>query len=319
MSLDIPGGWSFDPLAEEHDRALIDVFRAFDAADPDGSRVGKMMRRTLDQLYDGQRTGRYSWAQLHKTERTHFGTLFEINLRREFDDAINEGVTLDYRIAGHDVDAKFSQKMGGWMVPPEAIGQLLVLGFVDDAAGVYSVGVVRATPEHLRPGANRDAKVGLNVAGNRAIRWLHHAAELPPNVLLRCSRQQLEAIFRPGLSGQARVNELLRRVTRQRIGRNTIATVAQQDDFMKRVRENGGARSILRPEGYVVLGGDYALHRAVARDLGLPVPQPGEVVSARVIEAAPQDTNAAAVGGTRWRVAGDDEIVGTAAPVIPYA
>lgn len=121
----LAGEWSFDPVANEADLALVDVFRDFERADPDGARTARMMRRTLDQLYDGQRTGRYSWAQLHKTERTHFGTLFEINLRREFDDVIDEGVKLDYRIRQHDVDCKFSQRMGGWMIPPEAIGQLL--------------------------------------------------------------------------------------------------------------------------------------------------------------------------------------------------
>lgn len=318
MADQLEGDWSFDPVADETDAALVEVFHAFRRADQTGTRTARMMRRTLDQLYDGQRTGRYSWAQLHKTERTHFGTLFEINLRREFDDVIDEGVSLDFRVRGYDVDCKFSQRMGGWMIPPEAIGHLLFVGFVDDSASEFAVGVVRASLDHLRPGANRDAKVGLNSAGRDAVRWLHRPGALPPNVLLQADPADIAAIFAPRLSGQARVNELFRRIVRQRIGRTAVATVAQQDDFMKRVRENGGARSILRPEGYVILGGDYSLHRWVAEQLGLPVPEPGEMVSVRVTEAGPDDVNTVEAAGSVWRVAEDTEPVYGPAPSIPY-
>ncbi len=277
-----------------------------------------MMRKTLDQLYDGQRTGRYSWNQLHKTERTHFGTLFEINLRREFDDVIDEGVGLDYRIAGHDVDCKFSQTMNAWMIPPEAVGELLFVGYVNDSASEFAVGVVRASPEHLRSGANRDAKVGLNQAGRDAVRWLHRHGDLPPNVLLQADPDDLAAIFKRGLSGQARVNELFRRIVRRRIGRSAVATVAQQDDFMKRVRENGGARSLLRPEGYVILGGDYALHRRAAEEFGVPVPQPGEMVSLRITKADDGDVNTVEIAESSWRAADDGEQVSGPAPLIPH-
>lgn len=314
-----PGGdWSLDPVADETDIALVQVYRAFQRADPDGTRIARMMRQTLDQLYDGQRTGRYSWDQLNKTERTHFGTLFEINLRREFDDVIEEGVKLDYRVAGHDVDCKFSQTMNAWMIPPEAVGELLLVGYVKDSASEFAVGFVRASPENLRSGANRDAKVGLNQAGRDAVRWLIRPGDLPPNVLLHADPDDIAAIFKPGQSGQARVNELFRRIVRQRIGRNAVATVAQQDDFMKRVRQNGGARSILRPEGYVILGGDYALHRQVAHELGLPVPSPSELVSVRVVPAAPEEPYGVEIDGSVWRVAGDDEIVSRPAPVVPH-
>lgn len=310
--------WESDPLDGETDQELIEVFSAFRAADPNGERVGNLMRRTLDQLYDGQRTGRYSWEQLHKTERTHFGTLFEINLRREFDDVIDEpaaGQALDYRVAGLDVDCKFSQKMFGWMIPPEAIGQLLVVGFVDDRASEFAFGVVRASVAHCRTAANRDAKVQLNPIGRDAVRWLQRPGDLPSNVLLQCDPGSVAAIFAPR-SGQQRVNELLRRVTGQRISRNTIATVAQQDDFMKRVRGNGGARTLLRPEGIVILG-HHARPRALAAELGLPVPERGEVVSARLVRADVDDVRAVQIDGVGWRVANEGEATVTAAPFVP--
>lgn len=313
------GDWSFDPLEGENDEELISVFRAFQEADPTGQRVGKLMRRTLDQLYDGQRTGRYSWEQLHKTERTHYGTLFEINLRREFDDVIDEpeeAQKLDYRVAGIDVDCKFSQRMNGWMIPPEAIGQLLVVGFVDDRASEFAFGVVRASLEHCNVGNNRDAKVTLNRAGRDAVRWIERPGDLPPNVLLQCDEETVAAIFAPR-SGQQRVNELLRRVSGARIGRNVIATVAQQDDFMKRVRANGGARTHLRREGYIILGGDYLRHRNAARQLGTEVPEPGEIVSLRVVPASPEDPKVAELEGRSWRVAGENEPFAEEAPDVP--
>src|SRR5256885_8626710 len=93
--------------------------------DPDGSRTAQVLRDTLDQLYDGQRTGRYRWDQLYKTEKTHCGTLVEINLHREFE--FQDGLKLDYQIAGVDVDCKYSQKNGAWMIPPEARGHLCLV------------------------------------------------------------------------------------------------------------------------------------------------------------------------------------------------
>ena len=66
----------------------------------------------------------------------------------------------------------------------------------------------------------------------------------------------MAAIFaRP--SGQQRVNELFRRAQRMRVSRTVVATVAMQDDYMKRVRGGGGARDQLREEGIVIFG-DYA-------------------------------------------------------------
>ncbi|MGO2747288.1 NaeI family type II restriction endonuclease [Microbacterium sp.] len=312
--------WRFDPLEGATDEELIRVFRAFQRADPNGERIGKLMRRTLDQLYDGQRTGRYSWEQLHKTERTHYGTLFEINLRREFDDVIDEPgekQKLDYRVAGIDVDCKFSQRMNGWMIPPEAIGHLLVVGFVNDRTGEFAFGVVRAAKEHCNAGNNRDAKVTLNREGRDAVRWIQRPGILPPNVLLQCDDETIAAIFAPR-SGQKRVNELLRRVQGVRIGRNTVATVAQQDDFMKRVRANGGARTQLRSEGIVILGGDYEKHRFAAERLGFEAPQPGEVLSARVVRASSDDPIVAELEGDFWRAAADAEVVTEPAPDVAF-
>src|SRR4051812_28821571 len=107
----------------DEDAELERVSARLLALDPTGERMARVFRDTFDQLYDGQRTGRYHWDQLYKTEKTHYGTLIEINLQREFD--FNDGDLLDYKIDGIEIDCKYSFKEGGWMLPPESFEQLV--------------------------------------------------------------------------------------------------------------------------------------------------------------------------------------------------
>lgn len=126
------------------DRELLSVLNAWSSADPVGARTARVFRDTFDQLYDGQRTGRYRWDQLFKTEKTHFGTLIEINLRREFDDVIDDPddkTPLDYQISGIDIDCKYSMTMGSWMIPREAVGHLLLVGQADDKLSEWNLGI----------------------------------------------------------------------------------------------------------------------------------------------------------------------------------
>lgn len=97
MTLDLHFPLPSDPA---RDSIVIEMARL----DPTGGATGQVLRDTYDQIYDGVRTRRYRWDQLFKTEKTHFGTLVEINLQREFKYA--DGAKLDYCIAGHDVDAR---------------------------------------------------------------------------------------------------------------------------------------------------------------------------------------------------------------------
>ncbi len=261
------------------DGDLAAVTAELRALDGDGSRMAAAIRGALDMLLDGQHTGRYRWDQLHKTEKTHAGTLVEIALARTL--RLADGVTLDYTIAGADVDCKFSYRLGGWMIPPEADGKLLLLVQASDEDGTWSAGLVRATEENLSSAGNRDGKHALNERGRMAVRWLHARAPLQENALIRLPGREVAAIFALP-SGQQRVNELFRRAQRMRVSRTVVATVAMQDDYMKRVRGGGGARDQLRAEGIVIFG-DYAGDQVLASALGLPRPGPGEFVSARLV------------------------------------
>jgi len=281
----LPGLEGFEGLAGPAvpgDPELAAVAAELSALDADGSRMAGAIRGALDMLLDGQHTGRYRWDQLHKTEKTHAGTLVEIALARTLH--LADGQALDYTIAGADVDCKFSHRMGGWMIPPEADGRLLLLVQASDEDGAWSAGLVRATEQNLRPAGNRDGKRTLSERGRAAVCWLHARAPLAENALIRLPAAEVAAIFAAG-SGQQRVNELFRRAQRMRVSRTVVATVARQDDYMKRVRDGGGARDQLRAEGIVIFG-DYAGDQVLASALGLPRPGPGEFVSARLARRA---------------------------------
>ncbi|PWK81760.1 restriction endonuclease NaeI [Lentzea atacamensis] len=281
--------------------------------DPDGQRFANVLRATYDQLYDGQRTGRWNYDQLHKTEKTHMGTLVEINLHREF--GFGDGDQTDYEIAGVQVDCKFSKSRGEWMFPPESWNHICLVVWASDVQSAWSAGLVRVDGNQLTVASNRDNKRRLTAQGRAAVVQLWpDRRELPKNLLLHMEPEARARVFnatakRGNRHGQARVNQLFREVQGVLVPRAVIATVAQQDDFMKRVRGSGGARSYLRDEGILVLG-HQDNDPVVARDLGLPVPRKGEVVAARVVPAGENAVlPSAEIGGRRWVVASPSDPV----------
>ncbi len=289
-------------------------------ADPAGDRVATVLRDTLDQLLDGGRTGRWDYRRLYKTEKTHMGTLIEINLHREFE--FDDGDVTDYRIAGVEVDCKHSQRVGGWELPPEVVGHLCLVVWTSDATSAWRGGLVRATESRLRAVTNRDAKRRLTAEGVAEVRWLWpDHGRLAPNLLLHLPDDVrgriMSAQARRGTQhGQARVNQLFREVQGIIVRRAVLETVAQQDDPMKRARGNGGARDHLRPEGILVLG-HQDNDPIIAAALGLPVPRKGELVAARVVPALPGDSRpSAGIGGCRYVVARPDDPV-VPAPTVP--
>jgi Restriction endonuclease NaeI len=286
------------------------------ARDPDGTRISRVLRRTYDMLLDGQHTGRYRWDQLYKTEKTHFGTLVEINLQREFGFA--DGLTMDFAICGIDVDCKYSQDRAEWMIPPEALGHIILGLWANDEQGRWSLGLVRANEQLLTASrGNRDLKRRLSAAGKGAVAWLFSGNELPENALLRIPPADVQQIFTCSRHGTKRVDMLFRLAQQRIISRTVVATVAQQEDYMKRVRGNGGSRSSLRPEGIVIIG-QYESHRRIAQALAVPVPGPGESVSVRLARRHLRhvDLPFVRLGGDDWVVARPNDAV-EEAPVLP--
>jgi hypothetical protein len=102
------------------------------------------------------------------------------------------------------------------------------------------------------------------------------------------------------------------------VSRTVVATVAMQDDYMKRVRDGGGARDQLRGEGIVIFG-DFAGDQLLAAALDLPRPGPGEFVSARLVRrCAGHDPYARSIRleGADWLLAPAGAPAG-AAPTLP--
>lgn len=285
--------------------------------DPEGERFARILRDTIDQLLDGEHTGRFDWNDLHKTEKTHAGTLVEINLLREF--KFDSGTDMDYLIEGIEVDCKFSQTLYGWMIPPEALDEICLVVWAEDCKKQWSAGLLRAnramltTSGNVTKKGNRDGKFRLTKDHHSLVTWLWHKAPLEENLLLHIDKETQAAVLAAGSEskrspGQAKVNELFRRVQRRRVNRTVVRTLAQQKDYMKRVRYNGGARDKLRKEGILICG-DYPNHQAVAEQLGLPVPHEGENVSIRVVEAKPHHKGEPYVllEGRRWVAASPDD------------
>ena len=289
------------------DPELDKVVAAISKYDP--AKIAHILRDTLDQLYDGQHTGRYKPEQLFKTEKTHCGTLVEINLQKKL--KIPDGKDMDFLIAGVDVDCKYSQGTS-WMIPLEAIDHLCMLVSANDHAETWKLGVIRASEANLSAGKNRDSKRQLTGDGRNNVHWIFPDGQLPPNLLLRLDQKDVEEMMKLS-TGQKRVNRLFMLAQGRIVPGAIIATVAQQKDYMKRLRGNGGAREILKPDGIIILG-QYGNHGQIAKQLGLPVPGKGDSISARLV-AVEKGENTAELEGKHWRVAKEGEPVVTAPDV----
>lgn len=258
------------PNSDSQLRSVVEFFLQKSGFEDQAART---IRKALDEVVDGMRTGRWTVASLKKTEKTYIGTKMEILFKFDFE--IPDGDKLDMRIEGAEVDVKCTV-LRDWMIPCEAVDELCLLVRIDDAKSRYWIGVVRATEKILRKGANRDRKLSLSAEGKKRIQWLVEAGELPPNLLAELDTRVRDRIMSHH-SGQERINELFRLVQGRIIPRVVVETVARQKDPMKRVRD---ARKHLREEGILLLGHQEA-DPDIARELGLPVPTKGEFISTK--------------------------------------
>jgi hypothetical protein len=265
---------------------------------------GTVFRQALDEVLDGARTGRWMIEDLSKTEKTYVGTKVEILLRAALN--LAQGVVLDFLIAGHEVDCKFSIGGTGWMIPIEAQDRLCLLLSANEVSARFSVGLLRCHLDRLNA-PNRDGKRSINKAGRNDIVWVFRDSPMPENLLRRLPEATIARIFAHAgrRDGQARIDELFRLVQARIIRREVTVTVARQLDGMKRARDS---RLRLRPEGIVVLGHQNE-HPRIARELGLPVPSKGELVAARLARSAVTSGPVAVINGQAWRLANQDDPV----------
>lgn len=247
------------------------------------ARFGRVFRQAFDEVLDGPRTGRYDISELEKTEKTYLGTKVEILCRAEF--GLQRGRSMDYLIAGHDVDAKFSvTRLLGQSIPTEALNHICLLMHASDKDSQFSVGLLRITDELLNAGGNKDGKRTISTANLSKITWLVSKGALPENFLLHLPPMIRQRIL-SAASGQAKIDELFASVRRRVLSRDVVASLARQDDAPKRVRD---ARIHLRRHGILILGHQND-HPRFAVTFGLPIPEKGSWISVRVVPAESAD------------------------------
>lgn len=267
---------SLFPIPEEEsgqeDPALHRVAAWFRSEPDYVARFGAAIRQSLDEVLDGQRTGRFDFADLEPPEKSYLGTKVEIVLQDVFELARGGPKTMDYVVDGVPVDCKWSSHRHGWMIPTEAVGEICLLTWASDPESKFSVGLIRTTDARLNAGKNKDGKRSIKASARSEIQWLVHDGKLPENFLLRLDAPTRDAILAAG-SRQARLVELFRQVHTRIIPRQAIVTLGQQTDALRRARH---CRTPLKDEGVRILCGTWKADRAIAQELGLPKLNSGE-------------------------------------------
>lgn len=246
--------------------------------------IPTLLRECIDDVIQTARTGRRSYDDLEKTEKTYIGTRVEIMLRAFLE--LPKG-TLDTVIKGHDVDIKHT--MGSnWMIPNEALNHPCIVVAADEKQAVCYLGIIIARPEYLNSGANRDAKKTISAKSFQHILWLLKGIAYPSNFWRLVPADAVERIF-SGRSGNDRVIALFREVQDIRISRDVIEAVAQQKDPMRRIRSDDGkgTRDKLAKEGLLLMEGKY--NRELIRALGLPDCEGSEFISHRIANDQERD------------------------------
>lgn len=230
-------------------------------------KLRSFFRSAIDEVIDTARTGRFFLSELEKTEKTYLGTKFEILLRDWLQ--VPRGVLLDLLIGDREVDVKSTTGGGsGWMIPPEAIDQYCILLRVNETLAKCAVGLVRARPAYLRQGKNRDAKTSFSAAGTEHIWWLVSNFDYTPNFWSLIDEEHRKKIMNSG-KGAKRLATLFQTCLGMPVSRVQVAAIAAQDDYMKRLRRNGGARDPLAKMGIAILYSGY--DRELMQRLGLKV------------------------------------------------
>jgi plasmid stabilization system protein ParE len=251
------------------------VFSRLEAlAAPDPAiRFGAAIRQSIDEVLDGPRTGRWSFAQLEKTEKTYVGTKLEIVVRAFL--GLERGGVLDLDIEGHPVDIKWAMN-SSWQIPEEAVDQLCLCVGGMRKLSRFQVGLVRCRGEYLNLGSNRDRKTTLTAADrDAAMKFLVPPTPLPQNFVAEMDDAvRAEVMAEPTI--QTRVTKLFTLLTRTPIPRDAIATVARTTgDPMRRVRADAWAGDPL--DGVRILSAKYG--NAVIEALGYPRLGPREFMS----------------------------------------
>jgi len=238
----------------------------------------RVFRTAVDEVIDAPRTGRFTLGETEKTEKTYLGTKIEILVRSYI--GFPKGNILDLSVDGVEVDIK-NTMVSSWTLPPEVFGRPCLLNRLNERQAKCDVGLVVVREEYLNPGRNRDAKGTLSEAGREHIWWVLKDHPYPPNFWEFLPARNREEIIHAG-GGTARLAALFEMIQGKPISRVQVQALAQQHDYMKRIRRNGGARDMLARKGIALLWGKG--DKAVIKKLGLGSVAADEFISYRPVD-----------------------------------
>jgi hypothetical protein len=279
--------------------AVVRTIRSLTGTQP-AELFGQVIRRSIDEVLDGPRTGRWSFDQLEKTEKTYIGTKMEIVLRSAL--GLDRGPVLDLEIEDEPVDIKWAMD-SSWQIPQEAVDRLCLCIGGQRRMTKFQVGVVRCRPEYLNVGQNRDRKRTLSVRGRAAMTHIVLSTPIPPNFVAELDPELRSSVTREATI-QARVTRLFLLLPKTPIPRSAIATVARTTgDPMRRVRADSQAGDPLA--GMQILSAKYG--NAVLEVLGYPRLGVDEFMSVPrdEIDAIPPDRRQALPVAARKRLGFD--------------
>jgi hypothetical protein len=272
-------------LAESHlDYELLKrledaIYRAAGGQEKFEEQIPALLRQAIDEVIDPARSKRFTLEEIDKTEKTYLGTKIEILLRNALD--LARGSKLDLLIDDIEVDVKNTVR-SAWTIPNEALGHPCILISTNEQKAVCSFGLIVIRAEVLNAGRNQDQKTTIKKSQLINVHWLLKDAPYPPNFWLSLTPEVRHEIMAPR-GGTDRIAMLFRLHQGRPISRKLVVALAQQDDPLKRLRKNGGARDQLAREGIVILSGKT--QRKKIMELGLRFCRPDEFVSAPVNES----------------------------------
>lgn len=234
------------------------------------------VREVIDSIIDPVRTGRTKFEELVNVEKTFIGLRLEHVLRDMID--VPSGLR-DLVIDGMDVDVKNTVR-DNWTIPPETYWdeEPCILIRSNEAELRCWLGVIFAREVYLNTGKNRDGKRSLSKQGKTNILWILDGLPYPASHWTGINTERFRELRRDIKGGTKRACAFFRAHLGLKVHRSVVqALLHDQQDYMKRLRGNGGARDHLAGEGIALLSGVY--DAPLAQQLGYGMLAPDEVLA----------------------------------------
>jgi len=214
--------------------------------------IPQRLKDAVDYVIDPVRTARTSIAELDKVEKTFLG----LKVEHVFRDLVDLPAGLrDLRVGDMDVDIKNSVTTA-WMIPQETYSNVepCILFGIADEEQTCSVGIMVARMEYLGS-PNRDQKRGITAVGRANTLWLLKDEPFPASRWVSFDMARFREL-RKVRGGTRRAVAFFTENLRRRVSRQMVLSLLfDQDDPMKRLRGNGGARDRLRPAKIALIPG----------------------------------------------------------------